>query len=77
MLVVCNLTPVVRHGYRIGVPQAGTWQELLNTDSGWYGGGNIGNGGAVPTEPVPLHGQAQSLLLTLPPLATLYLQVTA
>ncbi|RRU23900.1 1,4-alpha-glucan branching protein GlgB [Stenotrophomonas sp. 278] len=77
VLVVCNLTPVVRHGYRIGVPQAGTWQELLNTDSGWYGGGNVGNGGAVPTEPVPLHGQAQSLVLTLPPLATLYLQVTA
>ncbi len=77
VLVISNLTPVVRHAYGVGVPQAGMWQELLNTDSGWYGGGNVGNGGAVATRPVPLHGQPQSLTLTLPPLATLYLQVTA
>lgn len=77
VLVISNLTPVVRHAYAVGVPQAGMWQELLNTDSGWYGGGNVGNGGAVATRPVPLHGQPQSLTLTLPPLATLYLQVTA
>lgn len=75
VLVISNLTPVVRHAYGVGVPQPGLWQEMLNTDSGWYGGSNAGNGGGVATRPVSLHGHAQSLSLTLPPLATLYLQV--
>lgn len=69
--VVCNFTPVVRHGYRIGVPRAGDYRELVNTDSHHYGGGDVGNGGHVATEAVPAHGHAQSLAVTLPPLATI------
>ncbi|HET6396631.1 MAG TPA: 1,4-alpha-glucan branching protein GlgB, partial [Pseudoxanthomonas sp.] len=74
VLVVCNFTPLPRHDYRVGVPRAGRWAEVLNTDSAWYGGGDLGNFGGVETEPVPLHGHPQSLRLTLPPLATLWLQ---
>jgi 1,4-alpha-glucan branching enzyme len=74
VLVVSNFTPLPRYGYRVGVPCAGHWREFLNTDSSYYGGTNTGNGGDCATEPVPMHGHAQSLLLTLPPLATLWLQ---
>ena len=49
ILVVCNMTPVPRHGYRIGVPHAGGWREMLNSDSGYYGGSNVGNAGRVET----------------------------
>jgi 1,4-alpha-glucan branching enzyme len=77
LLVVSNFTPLRRDGYRVGVPQPGRWSERLNTDSAYYGGGNAGNLGAVHTEPRPMHGHAQSLRLTLPPLSTLYLQVDA
>ncbi len=65
MLVVCNFTPVPRHGYRIQVE--GSWRERLNTDSEHYGGSNIGNG------PQALHADHGQLSLTLPPLATLFL----
>ena len=74
VLVVSNMTPVPRSGYRIGVPRPGLWRELLNTDSSFYGGSDIGNGGAVATTPVQSHGEAQSLELTLPPLATLFIR---
>ena len=74
LLVVCNFTPVTRHGYLVGVPSAGEWGELLNTDSAYYGGGNVGNAGYVHTQPRPMHGHAQSLSLTLPPLSVIYLQ---
>ena len=47
MLVVCNMTPVPRHDYRIGVPRAGRWREIANTDSRFYGGSDLGNDGAV------------------------------
>ena len=70
VLVVCNFTPVVREGYRIGVPREGRWVERLNTDAGVYGGSNVGNGGGVVAEPTPWHGRPASLSLTLPPLAT-------
>jgi 1,4-alpha-glucan branching enzyme len=73
ILVACNFTPVPRHGYRIGVPRAGHWAERLNSDAAIYGGGNLGNAGGVDAEPVAAHGHAQSLVLTLPPLATLFL----
>ena len=73
VLAVCNMTPVPRHHYRIGVPRPGIWREILNTDSSFYGGSNIGNGGAVDTNTVSAHGQAQSLELVLPPLATMLL----
>jgi 1,4-alpha-glucan branching enzyme len=74
VLVVCNMTPVPRPGYRIGVPRGGRWRELLNTDSAFYGGSDMGNDGGLHTAPVPSHGEQQSLELLLPPLATLLLQ---
>jgi 1,4-alpha-glucan branching enzyme len=73
VLVVSNFTPVPRRGYGIGVPRPGRWRELLNSDAGVYGGSNMGNDGAATTVPVRHHGEAQSLELTLPPLATLFL----
>jgi len=74
VLVVVNMTPVPRHGYRVGVPFAGCWRERLNTDAACYGGSNVGNGGMVRSDAQPSHGHAASLALTLPPLATLVLQ---
>ena len=73
VLVVCNFTPVPRYGYRLGVPQGGAWREVLNTDAGVYGGSNVGNAGIVAADGNPSHGLPASLLLTLPPLATLIL----
>jgi 1,4-alpha-glucan branching enzyme len=75
VLVVCNFTPVVRQSYRLGVPDGcGAWQEIFNTDSAHYGGSNLGNGaGVLAVQPVRAHSRAQSLQLTLPPLATLFL----
>ena len=65
-LVVCNFTPVPRHGYRLGVPQGGRWAERLNTDAAVYGGSNMGNGGGVEAEHHPAsHGFPASLSLTL------------
>ncbi|HWK45814.1 MAG TPA: 1,4-alpha-glucan branching protein GlgB [Stellaceae bacterium] len=72
-VIVSNFTPMVRHGYRIGVPQPGRYLERLNTDAAVYGGSNVGNGGSIVAEPTPWHGQPCSLLVTLPPLATLIL----
>ena len=67
-------TPVPRQGYRIGVPRGGAWREYLNSDATVYGGSNLGNGpGPLTAEPVPMHGQAQSLSLSLPPLGALVL----
>ncbi len=74
VLVVCNLTPVPRHGYRIGVPHAGRWRELFNSDAGQYGGGNLGNVGGADAQAVPAHGFPASLQLTLPPLSVLVLR---
>jgi len=74
LLFVCNFTPVVRNGYRVGVPRGGFYHERINTDAAIYGGGNVGNAGNVLAEAIPAHGHSHSLLLTLPPLATLVLQ---
>jgi 1,4-alpha-glucan branching enzyme len=73
VLVVCNFTPVPRHGYRIGVPRAGRWREAFNSDAAVYGGSNVGNSGLVQAGSPPSHGQPFSLQLSLPPLAALYL----
>src|SRR5271156_1766862 len=70
--VVCNFTPVVRYGYRVGLPSPGRWREALNTDATVYGGSGVGNMGAVMAEPQPMHGLIASASLTLPPLATLF-----
>jgi 1,4-alpha-glucan branching enzyme len=71
---VFNFTPVPRAEYRIGVPDAGYYAELLNSDAALYGGGNVGNGGGVWSEPVASHGFDQSLRLMVPPLGCLYLK---
>ncbi|MBL0211886.1 MAG: 1,4-alpha-glucan branching protein GlgB [Holophagaceae bacterium] len=72
--VAFNFTARPRNGYRVGVPAPGVYAELLNTDSAHYGGRNLGNTGLVETEPIPAHGFPQSLNLTLPPLAAIFLK---
>ena len=72
ILVVCNLTPVPRYGYRIGVPSGGYWKEILNSDSEIYGGSGLGNFGGQEASPVSAHGRDHSLYLTLPPLSVLF-----
>jgi 1,4-alpha-glucan branching enzyme len=72
--VACNLTPVPRENYVLGVPRAGTWREILNSDAREYGGAGWGNLGAVEAAPLAQHGRPWSLTLTLPPLATLFLR---
>ncbi len=69
VVVVLNLTPVPRYNYRLGLPRPGKWLEVVNSDAAIYGGGDVGNLGAVTTEPVAAHGHGQSASLTLPPLA--------
>ena len=77
VLVVCNFAPVVHHGFRLGVPAAGQWHERLNTDSSFYGGSNVGTPLSVAaTQSVPSHGREHSLVLNLPPLATVFLEWT-
>ncbi len=73
--VALNFTEATHHGYRVGVPAPGTYQELLNTDSSHYGGSNEGNLGSVFAEPVPFHGHPYSFSLTLPPLGALFLKL--
>jgi 1,4-alpha-glucan branching enzyme len=74
LLVVLNYTPVVRNGYRVGVPRGGDWKELINSDALIYGGSGIGNFGAARAQSVPSHGREKSLELTLPPLGALFLK---
>lgn len=68
ILIVCNFTPAVRLVYRVGVPQSGYWQEILNTDAQEYNGSGQGNCGGKDSDPVAIHGFYHSLALTLPPL---------
>jgi 1,4-alpha-glucan branching enzyme len=70
---VCNFSPVPRYGYRLGLPTDGSWREVVNTDSPLYGGGGVGNLGAVEAEAVPWHEQPYSAEVTLPPLAVCWL----
>jgi len=72
--MVANFTPVPRANYRIGLPHAGRWTEILNTDSDVYGGSGMGNLGAVTATGVPAHGLPASAEIVLPPLATIYLK---
>jgi 1,4-alpha-glucan branching enzyme len=74
LVVCCNFTPIPRHGYRVGVPAAGVYDEVFNGDSSWYGGSNVGNAGSISTERTPAHGHGQSLVLSLPPLSTIVLK---
>jgi 1,4-alpha-glucan branching enzyme len=72
VLVVCNFTPVPRTNYMVGVPQAGYWREVLNSDAPLYGGSGMGNFGGVEAAPIAAQGRYQSLALTLPPLAAVF-----
>jgi 1,4-alpha-glucan branching enzyme len=74
VVCVANLSPVPREGYRLGVPLAGSWTEIVNTDSTFYGGSGLGNLGEVVAEKRAWHEQPYSLELTLPPLAVLWLR---
>lgn len=76
IVVAVNLTPVPRYGYRVGVPQAGTWREIFNSDSSYYGGSNVGNV-LLPTDDKPWQGQNYSVMMTLPPLGVVYLKITS
>lgn len=77
LVVVVNATPVVREHYRLGVPNRGFYEEILNSDSGGYGGSNCGNGGGIPSEDVASHGRKHSIDVSLPPLATVYFKARA
>ncbi len=75
MVVVSNMTPHVHHAFRLGVPREGRYEERINTDSEHYGGSNVGTPfGQAASEPVPWHGRALSIVLNLPPLATVILE---
>jgi 1,4-alpha-glucan branching enzyme len=74
VLVACNFTPVPRLGYKVGVPSAGYWKEILNSDAREYGGSGSGNMGGAEALPESVHGRPYSLRLTLPPLGALFLK---
>jgi 1,4-alpha-glucan branching enzyme len=74
LLVILNLTPVLRSNYRVGLPQGGYWREVLNTDSGFYGGSNQGNFGTVQAGNYQVQHQPFSAAFTLPPLSVLALR---
>lgn len=74
MVIVLNFTPVPRHEYRVGVPESGMYRELFNSNSGYYGGTDIGNSGGVEADTLPWNGRPYSVTMTLPPLAGIVLQ---
>jgi len=74
VLVVCNFTPVPRHGEPIGAPRGGVWREVLNSDAADYGGSGVGNGGAVTAVEAPQHGRPFRLDIVVPPLAVVVFQ---
>ena len=74
LIVVLNFTPVIRENYRIGVPEAGTYHEIFNSDSQLYDGSNVTNGEVI-ADPLPWMNQAHSINLTLPPLAGIILKL--
>ena len=76
VLVVCNMTPVVRNNYRVGVSRDGFYKEILNSDAQEYNGSGVGNLGGLNSETVPWHDRPFSLNLVLPPLAIIMLERT-
>ncbi|MEJ6813099.1 MAG: 1,4-alpha-glucan branching protein GlgB [Octadecabacter sp.] len=77
VVVMCNFTPVERSGFRVGVPDTGFWEEVLNTDAAIYGGDNRGNLGGGDASDIPADGHAHSVTLTLPPLSVVVLRLRA
>ncbi|CNG95297.1 1,4-alpha-glucan branching protein GlgB [Yersinia kristensenii] len=73
LIIISNFTPVPRHNYRVGIPKSGHYREVLNSDSEFYRGSNMGNQGGIHSHDVGSHHHPHSLLLTLPPLSTIYL----
>jgi 1,4-alpha-glucan branching enzyme len=73
VVCVCNLSPVPREGYRLGLPRSGRWDEVLNTDAEIYGGANVGNMGAVEAEAQPWHNQPFSATVNVPPIGVIWL----
>ena len=69
-----NFTPKPLENYIIGVPEAGTYKEIFNSDAAWYGGSDIGNSGEISSQQQAEHGFEQTLIITIPPLAALFLQ---
>jgi 1,4-alpha-glucan branching enzyme len=69
LVICCNFTPIVRDGYRLGVPKTGWYKEIFNSDSTYYAGSNVGNGPGVKAQNAPSHGRKYSIEVTLPPLA--------
>jgi len=74
IIIVYNFTPVPRKNYRLGVPEKGEYREVLNSDSSYYHGSNLGNVGKIDAESIPHHNRPFSLNLTLPPLAVIFLK---
>ena len=74
LVIVLNFTPIVREGYRLGVPEEGYYQEVLNSDAEQYGGSNVGNMGGVQSEAIDTNGLPHSLSLRLPPFGILILK---
>ena len=74
IVAVCNFTPEVRHDYRIGVPEKGSYIEVFNSDDEAFGGSGVKNEGEIKTEDVKWHDRDQSVVLTIPPMATIYLR---
>jgi 1,4-alpha-glucan branching enzyme len=64
---------VVRHEFRVGMPKAGRWREVINSDAGAYGGSDVGNLGMVTASETPWNSQPCSAVMSLPPLAVLWL----
>ena len=77
IVVICNFTPEVHQGYRVGMPRRGTYHEVFNSDAVRFGGSGVENRGELRTEDVPWHDREQSLVLSIPPLATVYLRISA
>ena len=77
VLCVFNFTPVPRPDYRVGVPRAGWWGELVDTDATEFGGSGVTTGGGVKADKTPWHGRPASVKLTLPPLAAVLLKSPA
>lgn len=74
LIIICNLTPIVRYNYRLGVPEGGVYKEILNSDAKEYGGSGQGNFGQIESAPVAMHRHYHSINLTLPPLSVLVLK---
>ncbi|MCP4420538.1 MAG: 1,4-alpha-glucan branching protein GlgB [Chloroflexi bacterium] len=77
VMVACNFTPVVRPDYRLGVPEAGVYAEILNSDTAVFGGSNVINEGEFKAESIPWHEQPYSIIITLPPLGVTFFKIAA